>query len=59
MTREIFFKIYANLPEPERFQVIAVVEGKTYSWNAAYQEIENNTSLGKKIIKKLEALGIL
>jgi len=59
MTKEKFLKIYANLPEPEREQIIAVVDGKTYSWNVAYNEISNNTLLGKKILKKMEDLGLI
>lgn len=59
MSREKFLKVYANLPEPERYQVIAIVDNKTYSWNAAYIEISNNTELGKKILKSIEAVGIL
>ncbi len=56
---ERFLKVYANLPEPEREQVIAVIDNKTYSWNVAYAEISNNTELGKKIFKKMEILGLL
>ena len=59
MSREKFLKAYANLPEPEREQVIAIVDNKTYSWNVAYAEISNNTALGKKILTKIEDLGIL
>ena len=59
MSREKFLKAYANLPEPEREQVIAIVDNKTYSWNVAYAEISNNTALGKRILKKIEDLGIL
>jgi len=59
MSKEKFLKVYANLPEPERYQVIAIVDKKTYSWNTAYNEISNDTELGKKILKKIEALGIL
>ena len=59
MSREKFLKAYANLPEPEREQVIAIVDNKTYSWNVAYAEISNNTALGKKILTKIEYLGIL
>ena len=59
MSREKFLKAYANLPEPEREQVIAIVNNKTYSWNVAYAEISNNTALGKRILKKIEDLGIL
>ena len=59
MSKEKFLKAYANLPEPERSQVIVVMENKPYSWNAAYNEISNNTALGKKMLGKMEALGIL
>jgi len=59
MSKEKFLKIYANLPQPEREQIIAVIEGKPYSWNIAYIEISNNTKLGMKILKKMEMLGIL
>lgn len=58
MNRERFLKIYANLPEPERYQIIAIVNDKTYSWNVAFQEISNNTELGKKILQKIEVLGL-
>ena len=57
--RERFFKVYANLPEPERAQVIVIVDNKTYSWNAAYHEIDHHTKLGNTILIKLEELRIL
>lgn len=59
MSKEKFFKVYANLPEPERYQIIAIVDGKTYSWNTAYNEISGDTPLGNKILKKIEALEII
>ncbi len=59
MSRDKFLKAYANLPAPEREQVIAVVDNKPYSWNVAYVEISNGTELGRKILKKIEVLGIL
>ncbi len=57
--REKFLKVFANLPEPERVQIIAIIDEKPYSWNAAYNEIDQNTKLGEKILKKLEELKIL
>ena len=57
--KEKFLKIYANLPLPEREQVIAVIEGETYSWNVAYKEISENTKLGDKILKRIEVVGLL
>lgn len=59
MSKERFLKVYANLPELEREQIIAIVDNKTYSWNVAYREITSDTELGKKILKKIEAMGIL
>ena len=54
-----FFKAYANLPEPEREQVVAIVDEKQYSWDRANAEISNNTKLGIKILEKMKQLGIL
>ena len=59
MSKENFLKAYANLPEPERCQIIAIVNNKPYSWDIAYVEISNNTELGKNILKKIKSLGIL
>ncbi|MBD3355160.1 hypothetical protein GF361_04195 [Candidatus Woesearchaeota archaeon] len=54
-----FFKAYANLPEPEREQVVAIVDEKQYSWDRANAEISDDTELGIKILKKMKELGIL
>lgn len=59
MSKDKFLKTYANLPEPEREQIIAIVDKKPYSWNVAYTEISNNTELGRKILNKIESLGLL
>ena len=59
MSKEKFLKVYSNLPVPEREQIIAVIDDKTYSWNVAYNEIINDTELGKIILKKIEILGFL
>ena len=59
MSKNRFLKAYANLPEPERYQIIAIIDGDPYSWNAAYNEVEKDTTLGKKILKKIEDLKIL
>ena len=54
-----FLNAYANLPVPERSQIIAIIDNEPYSWSAANTEVENNTKLGQKILKKMELLGIL
>ena len=58
-SKEKFLKAYANLPPPERQQIIAIIDGEPYSWSTAYNEIENDTKLGKKILQKMEVLEIL
>ncbi len=53
-----FLRAYANLPEPERTQVIVIID-KPYSWDVAYAEISKDTELGKKILEKLTQVKIL
>lgn len=54
-----FLKAYAVVPEPLRGEIIVVIEGKTYSWNTAYFEIEEDTDLSKKILKTLLSMDII
>lgn len=54
--REKFLKIYANVPEDLREDILVVVDDKTYTWNTAYIEIKDNTKTGKKILKALEGI---
>jgi len=58
--REKFLKIYANLPIAVREEIIITLDdGKTVSWNAAFFEVENQTSLGEIILEKLEKVKII
>lgn len=57
--RAKFLRAYANLPAPEKSQVIAIIDGRTYSWDIAYVEISNITKLGDMILEKLSLLEIL
>ncbi len=59
MSKEKFMKVYANLPVPEREQIIAVIDDEPYSWKQAYNEIQNDTNLGEKILEQLKLLGVL
>ena len=54
--RENFLRIYANLPEELKEDILVVVEGKSYTWNIAYLEIKDRTELGEKILKALEGI---
>ena len=57
--RAKFLKIYADVPEGLRKDIIVVIEKKPYTWNTAFIEIEENTILGKKILKVLEDIKII
>ncbi len=51
--RAEFLKIYSNVPEDLREDILVVVDEKSYTWNTSYLEIKDNTELGKKILKAL------
>jgi len=54
-----FFKVYANLPQATREEIVAVIEGEPYSWQAAKLEVEQNTPTAEKILELLVKLKIL
>ena len=54
-----FLKAYSNLLEDERNQIIVIIEGRPYTWNRAYDEIKQDTGLGKKILLKLKTLDMI
>ncbi len=57
--RAKFLGMFANVPENLRSDIMVVVDSKPYTWNTAYLEVNDNTSLGKNILKALEKMGIL
>lgn len=54
-----FIKIFSNLPSKVREDIIVVIDKKPYTWNVAYFEVNNNTSMGDEILKKLRDLEII
>jgi hypothetical protein len=57
--RAKFLGMFANVPENLRGDILVVVDKKPYTWNTAYLEVNDNTPLGKKILKTLEEMDIL
>ncbi len=57
--RAKFLRIYSDLPEELRNEIIVLIDEKTYTWNTAYLQISESTSLGEKILKTLENIGII
>jgi len=54
-----FMEIYSNLPVKTRREIVVVVDGEPFSWDVTRREIEGNTELGKKILRKLKDLKII
>ena len=54
-----FLKIYANLPQATREDIVAVVNDEPYTWKAAKLEVEQDTPIGKEILEVLSKLEIL
>ena len=59
MAKERFMRVYSNLPLNLRKEVIVVINKEPISWDVARNEIEHNTELCKKILKKLIDMEII
>lgn len=58
--REKFLKIYADLPLGVRSEIIATLpETGPLTWNSAYVEISQNTTLSKQILNELDEMEII
>ena len=57
--RAEFIRTYSRLPIPTRDEVIVVIDDKPLTWDVAYIEVEGDTKLGNKILKKLLKMNIL
>ena len=55
-----FFKIFAEVPDPLRDEIIAVVDDDTYTWRTANAEIEyGDQKKAGVILKQLKKVGVL
>ncbi len=57
--RAKFLKEFAAVPAPIRDEIVAIVDGQTYTWATAYLEISQETDLGDRILKTLNLLKII
>ena len=57
--KDQFLKVYSNLSLDLRREIIVLAEGKPITWNVAYEEIEEETKLGEKILKKILELELI
>jgi hypothetical protein len=54
-----FFKVYANLPQVSREEIVVVIHNEPYTWQAARLEVEQDTLIGEEILETLVKLKIL
>ncbi len=54
-----FLKLIASVALPLRDEIIAVVDKKTISWNAAYGEIKQDTVNAKIILERLKEVELI
>ncbi len=60
MEKEKFLKIYADLPLGLRDEIILVLQDKgPITWNVAFLEVEQDTTVSKEILEKLNELEII
>jgi hypothetical protein len=57
--KDKFIKVFSNLPIDVRKEIILVIDDQPITWNVAYNEIINETSLGERIIQKLEEMELI
>ncbi len=58
--KQRFYKVFANLPINLREEVILVIPDKgPITWQVAYLEVDNDTTLGTIILEKLSDLKII
>ncbi len=53
---DIFFRVYYNIPINTRKELIVIIDDKPITWDIAYKEIKNESSLGYKIFNELVKL---
>ena len=57
--KENFLRAYADLPASLRKEIIVIVDGKTFTWDASYFEIKNNTELAENILNSLKEMNLI
>jgi len=59
MTLSRFVKVYNSLPLAERNMPAVVIDDEAVSWKLAYEEIKEDTELGRAIQKQLEDMKLI
>jgi len=59
MSKDRFFKVYSNLPEDVRREVVIFINEKPYTWDVVFIEISNDTELGHRMLKRLTEMELI
>ena len=54
-----FLKIFANIPNPLRDEIIVVIGGDTYDWRTAKAEIMNDSEQSIEILRRLKEIEVI
>ena len=57
--KQIFYKMYANLPISVRNQIVAVVKNEPMTFSVIKLELDNNSDYGMEAIKQMRRLNII
>ncbi len=57
--KDRFLKVFSNLSIDLRREIILVVDNQPITWNVVYEEMMNETELGKKILNRLIELELI
>ncbi len=57
--RAAFLRAFASVPDSLRSEIIAVVDGKPFTWESSYVEVKGGTEKSKKILNELKKLEII
>jgi hypothetical protein len=59
MSKDRFLRVYSNLPEDIRKEVILVLDEKPYTWNNIFVEVSNDTALSKRMVNNLTNMELI
>jgi len=54
-----FLRAFANVPQPLRTEIIAVVKSDTFTWLTAKEEIVRNNKSAEKILDLLKTIKVI
>ena len=59
MTLSRFTKVFSSLPPAERNLVCCIIDEDGISWRLAYDQIKEDTELGRRVQAELEKLELI